>query len=117
MEILRPENNSILSGSIDKKNYVSLLSLGLTMWSNKCATQCVICKIFLFNKLFKISSVFRRCSRQNSDVSPKTFRKLQTITLFLVRAGYDIIKADFMHTKRTVFLTKMKIGIHFEELK
>ena len=37
--------------------------------------------------------------------------------LFIVRAGNDIIKADFMHTKRTNFLTKMKIGIHLEELK
>ena len=37
--------------------------------------------------------------------------------LFIVRAGNDIIKADFMHTKRTNLLTKMKIGIHLEELK
>ena len=37
--------------------------------------------------------------------------------LFIVRAGSDIIKTDFMHTKRTNFLTKMKIGIHLEELK
>ena len=36
---------------------------------------------------------------------------------FIVRAGNDIIKADFMHTKRTNFLTKMKIGMHLEELK
>ena len=37
--------------------------------------------------------------------------------LFIVRAGADIIKAKFMHTKRTNCLTKMKIGIHLEELK
>ena len=37
--------------------------------------------------------------------------------LFIVRAGGDIIKAEFIHTKRTNCLTKMKIGIHFEELK
>ena len=37
--------------------------------------------------------------------------------LFIVRAGNDIIKADFMHTKRTNFLTKMKISIHLEGLK
>ena len=37
--------------------------------------------------------------------------------LFIVRAGSDIIKADFMHTKRTNFPTKMEIGIHLEELK
>ena len=37
--------------------------------------------------------------------------------LFIVRAGSDIIKTDFMHTKRTNFPTKMKIGIHLEELK
>ena len=37
--------------------------------------------------------------------------------LFIVRVGNDIVKADFMHTKRTTFPTKMKIGIHLEELK
>ena len=37
--------------------------------------------------------------------------------LFIVGAGNDIIKADFMHTKRTSFLTGMKIGIRVEELK
>ena len=37
--------------------------------------------------------------------------------LFIVRAGSDIIKTDFMHTKRTTLPTKMKIGIHLEELK
>ena len=37
--------------------------------------------------------------------------------LFIVRAGGDIIKAEFMHTKRTNCLTEMKIGIHLEELK
>ena len=37
--------------------------------------------------------------------------------LFIVRAGSGIIKTDFMHTKRTNFPTKMKIGIHLEELK
>ena len=37
--------------------------------------------------------------------------------LFTVRAGNDIIKADFMHTKKTTFSTKMKIGIYLEELK
>ena len=33
------------------------------------------------------------------------------------RAGGDIIKVEFMHTKRTNCLTKMKIGIHLEKLK
>ena len=37
--------------------------------------------------------------------------------LFIVRAGGDIITAEFMHTKRTNCLTEMKIGIHLEELK
>ena len=37
--------------------------------------------------------------------------------LFVVRAGSDIIKADFMHTKRTTFSTEMKSGIHLEESK
>ena len=37
--------------------------------------------------------------------------------LFVVRAGNDIIKADFMHTKGTTFPTEMKISIRLEELK
>ena len=37
--------------------------------------------------------------------------------LFIVRAGNDIIKAEFMHTKRTTLSTEMKIGINLEELK
>ena len=37
--------------------------------------------------------------------------------LFIVRAGNDIVKEDFMHTKRTTFPTKIKIGIYLEELK
>ena len=37
--------------------------------------------------------------------------------LFIVRAGNDIIKADFMHTRGTIFPSEMKIGIHLEELK
>ena len=37
--------------------------------------------------------------------------------LFIVRAESDIIKADFMHIKRTTFPTKMKTGILLEELK
>ena len=37
--------------------------------------------------------------------------------LFIVRAGGDIIKAEFMHAKRTNCLTKMKIGIDLEKLK
>ena len=30
--------------------------------------------------------------------------------LFIVRAGNDVIKSDFMHTKRKTFPTKMKIA-------
>ena len=37
--------------------------------------------------------------------------------LFIVRAGNDIVKADFLHTKETTFPTKMKTGIHLEKLK
>ena len=37
--------------------------------------------------------------------------------LFIVRAGNDIVKADFMHTKRTTFPTEMKVGMHLEKLK
>ena len=37
--------------------------------------------------------------------------------LFIVQAGNDIIKADFVHIKRTTLPTKMKIGIHLEEPK
>ena len=34
--------------------------------------------------------------------------------LLIVRAGNDISKADFTHTKRTTCPTKMKIGIYLE---
>ena len=37
--------------------------------------------------------------------------------LFIVRAGSDIIKADFMHITRTTLPTKMKTGMLLEELK
>ena len=37
--------------------------------------------------------------------------------LFIVSAGNDIIKADFMPFKRTNFPTKMKIGVHLKEIK
>ena len=37
--------------------------------------------------------------------------------LFIVRAGNDIIKADFVPSKGTTFPAKMKNGIHLEELK
>ena len=45
-----------------------------------------------------------------------TANKLRGV-LFIVRAGGDINKAEFMHTKRTNCLTKMKIGIHLVKLK
>ena len=48
--------------------------------------------------------------------SSETINKLKGV-LFIVRAGSDIIEADFMHTKRTNFPTKMKIGKRLEELK
>ena len=35
--------------------------------------------------------------------------------LFIVRAVNDIVKADFIHTKRTTSPTKMKIGLHLEK--
>ena len=44
------------------------------------------------------------------------FEELRGV-LFIVRAGNDIIKADFTHTKRTTFPTKMKTGMHIEEPK
>ena len=37
--------------------------------------------------------------------------------LFIGRAGNDIIKADFIRTKRTSCPTKIKIDIELEELK
>ena len=35
--------------------------------------------------------------------------------LFIVRAGNDIIKSDFIHTKRISFPTKIKIAILSEK--
>ena len=37
--------------------------------------------------------------------------------LFIVRAESDIIKVDFVDTKRITFPTEMKIGIRLETLK
>ena len=56
------------------------------------------------------------CVFSESKVKKGLLRQLRGV-LFIVRAGGDIIKAEFMHTKRTNCLTKMKIGIHLEELK
>ena len=50
------------------------------------------------------------------DIFSTVIPKLRDV-LFIVRAGSDIIKADFMHIKRTTFPTKMKTGILLEELK
>ena len=43
-------------------------------------------------------------------------KKLRGV-LFIIQGESDTIKLDFMHTKRTTFPTKMKTGIHLEELK
>ena len=53
--------------------------------------------------------------RQN--LTSKLNDRLLRDVLFIVREGSDIIKADFMHIKRTTFPTKMKTGILLEELK
>ena len=55
-------------------------------------------------------------SSRPSSPSDK-FKWLLRGVLFIVRAGGDIIKTEFMHTKRTNCLTKMKIGIYLEEVK
>ena len=54
--------------------------------------------------------------RLSSTYALATIKRLRGV-LFIVRAGGDIIKEEFMYTKRTNCLTKMKIGIHLEELK
>ena len=51
--------------------------------------------------------------RSKIDDSPFKVKRC----FIIVRAGNDIIKADFVHTKRTSLPTKMKIGIRLEELK
>ena len=53
----------------------------------------------------------------SSFISPDSLPSNLRDVLFIVRAGSDIIKADFMHIKRTTFPTKMKTGILLEELK
>ena len=50
-------------------------------------------------------------------VTYNLFLSLLRDVLFIVRAGSDIIKADFMHIKRTTFPTKMKTGMLLGELK
>ena len=58
-----------------------------------------------------------QCSSELLQLTELTLYRVLRGVLFIVRAGGDIIKAEFMHTKRTNCLTKMKIGIHPEELK
>ena len=48
--------------------------------------------------------------------SPAVGRGSSALSTFLDRRTQRV-KAEFMHTKRTNCLTKMKIGIHLEELK
>ena len=62
----------------------------------------------------QINHISARSDRRTILLFPS--RMLRGV-LFIVRAGGDIIKVEFMHTKRTNCLTKMKIGIHLEELK
>ena len=45
---------------------------------------------------------------------PMYFQAKLRSVLFIVRAGTNIIRADFMHTERSTFHTKMKIGIHLQ---
>ena len=52
----------------------------------------------------------------NKEFVDRALKELRGV-LFIVRTGNDIIKADFVHTKRTTLPTEMKIGIHLEELK
>ena len=69
---------------------------------------------YSWNKCFII---YRTNAANNGAACRNTSQvfKLRGV-LFIVRAGSDIIKVDFMHTKRTTFPTKMKIGIHLEKL-
>ena len=50
-------------------------------------------------------------------IEPASSQEVLRGVLFIVRAGGDIYKAEFMHTKRTNCLTKMKIGINLVKLK
>ena len=53
----------------------------------------------------------------SSDIKMFTASKLSFKAGNIFRTGNDIIKADFMHAKRTTFSIGMKIGIRLEELK
>ena len=77
---------------------------------------------FLLSVRLKISfyyviMVSLRCHRLMKTMFTTSCANDLRGVLFIVRAGDDIIKAEFIHTKRTNCLTKMKIGIHLEELK
>ena len=83
----------------------------------KCELDCfnwktvVFLRVFTSNKRKQLQSTFLR--KKNRIV----YGDYLGDVLFIVRAGSDIIKADFMHIKRTTFPTKMKTGILLEELK
>ena len=69
--------------------------------------------------LFRVFSKYKQKLPFDTHFDPpeKLRRKCLRDVLFIVRAGSDIITADFMHIKRTTFPTKMKTGILLEELK
>ena len=71
----------------------------------------------LFQNLSKCNSIQIQSINRSLVFRGSILKKSLRGVLFIVRAGSDIIKTDFMHTKRTNFPTKMKIGIHLEELK
>ena len=72
----------------------------------------------LFCKLESTRYVAVRCFCDDRKSAFTSFiEKCLRDVLFIVRVGSGIIKADFMHIKRTTFPTKMKTGILLEELK
>ena len=96
----------------DKRHGRSLAFNNFTANFYQCSKQETIgstVKYFIFPSVAK-AIMYYLSSVLNASV-------LLRGVLFIVRAGGDIIKAEFMHTKRTNCLTKMKIGIHLEELK
>ena len=74
-------------------------------------------RLLFCQRIYEPLLFFCQCIYEPLSLNKQLFVSIFRGVLFIVRAGNDIIKADFVHTKRITLNTEMKIGIHLEELK
>ena len=102
----RPVSEVLISHVTNRGKVRVILHIGAGHMNN--------CQIIL--KLFGYDIIWNNLQPTKFQANLEVSEVLRGV-LFIVRAGSDIIKTDFMHTKRTNFPTEMKTGIHLEELK